>query len=529
MRKPTAALIWIARNPWCLAFAWLIVAALLPLVPIDETRYLTVAWEMRRSGDLVGLTLNGQPYMDKSPLMFWLINASWWVFGVSDLAARLVDVLFAAGSVALVVRVARRLGLAQPERAGWFLLPFVVFGAFAAVVMFDLALCAFFLLALDALLLWLHTRRWQGAALAWLAVAGGLLAKGPVFLVHLAAPLLLVRWWYGRPIERPWRFACGWVAVILLGLLPLAWWAWSAASRIPGVPPEQTLLHQAFGRVAGSFAHRRGPFWYLPLLPVLLLPWMLWLRWRMVPRAIRAAMALPAARLGIAASVPALVMFSAISGKQIHYLLPLLPGVSIGLAALFAVEPALLSTARTRWVALLLLVGWLWPLAHWMRGSWPFAAWQAVVLAFGLALGAAAWAAGTRTPRLASPDGRLAGTATASLCLAISLVLLVTAPLKPHLDGRPIARAVQDLLARGVPVGVLPDEPGMIGYLARLPRPLPVVRDPADWARRHPNGFVLVHASHGRLPPQAQPAVDLIDGWEGLLPAAALAAGSIDP
>ena len=43
-----------------------------PALPIDETRYLTVAWEMWRDGTWLVPHLNGAIYGDKPPLLFWL-------------------------------------------------------------------------------------------------------------------------------------------------------------------------------------------------------------------------------------------------------------------------------------------------------------------------------------------------------------------------------------------------------------------------------------------------------------------------
>ena len=61
-----------------MADAWLVVAlwcafmgaalALRPLLPIDETRYLTVAWEMWLDGSYLVPHLNGEIYTHKPPL-----------------------------------------------------------------------------------------------------------------------------------------------------------------------------------------------------------------------------------------------------------------------------------------------------------------------------------------------------------------------------------------------------------------------------------------------------------------------------
>ena len=51
---------------------WLVIllTALLtrPLLPVDETRYASVAWEMWSRGDFLVPYLNGEPYSHKPPL-----------------------------------------------------------------------------------------------------------------------------------------------------------------------------------------------------------------------------------------------------------------------------------------------------------------------------------------------------------------------------------------------------------------------------------------------------------------------------
>src|SRR6478752_8466875 len=87
---------------WRLAWLLLLlpIALFLPAMPIDETRYLSVAWEMRFSGDYLLLHLNGAPYADKGPLLFWLINLAWtaagihvWVVRLGVLIASLISLL----------------------------------------------------------------------------------------------------------------------------------------------------------------------------------------------------------------------------------------------------------------------------------------------------------------------------------------------------------------------------------------------------------------------------------------------------
>src|SRR5512136_2938861 len=80
-----------------------------PLTPIDETRAVSVAWEMWQSGDFLVPHLNGMPYNHKPPLLQWCINILWMIFGVSEWSARLVAPLFALGNLVLTAKLARRL------------------------------------------------------------------------------------------------------------------------------------------------------------------------------------------------------------------------------------------------------------------------------------------------------------------------------------------------------------------------------------------------------------------------------------
>ena len=81
-----------------------------PLLPIDETRYASVAWEMFMRQDwLKPLTMNFEPYHHKPPLLFWFIDASWAIFGVSRWAATLPVALSSLASVYLTVVLGRLL------------------------------------------------------------------------------------------------------------------------------------------------------------------------------------------------------------------------------------------------------------------------------------------------------------------------------------------------------------------------------------------------------------------------------------
>ncbi len=84
----------------CLAF---------PLLEPDESRYAEIPREMLERGDLVVPLLQGEAYLDKPPLFYWLVAASYKIFGVYDWAARLPPALCVHGCILLTYFFGRRL------------------------------------------------------------------------------------------------------------------------------------------------------------------------------------------------------------------------------------------------------------------------------------------------------------------------------------------------------------------------------------------------------------------------------------
>ena len=507
----------IESHPWLLVMVLAPFLWILPPVPIDETRYLSIAWEMRQSGDWVALHLNGFPYFDKPPLLFWLLNIEWRLFGASLWGSRLLPLAFAAGCAALVQKLASRLGAGNGVTEAWLLLGFLYFQMFAGVVMFDILLCLCVLLSFFALVAWMRDgARWA----PWVLFAGGalgMLAKGPVLLLHVLPPLLLSRWWAAPGGVPPsWRRIGAALAVCLASGLPVLLWAWAAVRHREMADAKELLVTQTAGRVVESFAHDRPFWWYLQWLLPLLLPWPLVLRWERLRAAFAGVTAAPAASFGWSASLPAFVAFAAVSGKQLHYLIPLFPGIALWLGAMVRTDPRLLHGRRMLVFCALLLAVWIWallrpgdmspaPLAPWLLRSL-----MALSLAALCASAVIAWRArGVAEERQVT---------CAMLLLAIAMLPLIRTQALGNMDLRGLAAQVVDMQRQGVPLVRAGHEPGLITFLARLPSPLPTTDDPEKWAKEHPQGYVLLWSSHA-LPPDVHPRVRAGNGWGGLRPA----------
>ena len=312
---------------------WLLGVSIRPPFPIDETRYLTVAWEMYQRNDWLLLHLNGAPYSHKPPLLFWLINLGWGVFGVNGWWPRLVVWLCALLGLLGTHRLARRLWPARPQIA---LTSTLLLGGcsywllFSHLLMFDLILSAWVVLGLNALLRTLHGER-AGWLLLAIATALGGLTKGPVILLHLGLAALVMRLTLHEPASpRQWLPKA--LATIIVGLLPLLLWALLAAHRGGDAFAHELLFKQTGERMVSSFAHRRPFWWLLAMLPLLLLPWTLSLTaWR-AAKGLPRLWSEPGLRFAALWSLAVLAAFSLISGKQPHYLLPIFPALALLLA-----------------------------------------------------------------------------------------------------------------------------------------------------------------------------------------------------
>ena len=321
-----------------------------PLLPIDETRYASVAWEMWRNGQYLVPHLNGAPYSDKPPLLFWLILAGWRVVGPVELWARLIGPVCGVASLVLTAALAKRL---WPERGSVSRVAPIVLAAtlvwlvYSTLLLFDTVLTVCVLVAVIGIV---DTRRGRTSGLVRIAIGTGLgiLAKGPVVFIHVLPAMLLVAWWDVRrhepgglrdtvaPSFRRWPLAV--VGATLAGVgIALAWAIPAAVNGGPDYA-RAIFIGQTAGRVVNSFAHRRPFWWYVPNLLWMLLPWLVWpvawsvrrVRWRdMLARD-------TGLRLCTAVVVPALVIFSVVSGKQVHYLLPEMPFVALAIARLVA-------------------------------------------------------------------------------------------------------------------------------------------------------------------------------------------------
>src|SRR5262245_34315167 len=148
----------------------------------DEGRYAEIAREMLARGEWVIPLLQGEPYLDKPPLFYWLVMLSYQAFGVHDWAARLVPAVAVHLTILLAYLFGRTwLGERAAFRGALVLALAPGFLNMGRLLLLDGLLALWTTLALFAGFTALRERWHRGWwLLACVACALGVLTKGPV-------------------------------------------------------------------------------------------------------------------------------------------------------------------------------------------------------------------------------------------------------------------------------------------------------------------------------------------------------------
>jgi len=305
----------------CLFFLRLDCALLEP----EEARYAEIPREMLLAGEWIVPQYHGQPYYDKPPLLYWLIMLSYSLFGVSDWSARWVPGLCGVATVLLVYGWGQRVAGRRAGLLGALVLAlsfrFIYLGRMVATDAL-LSLCVTAALACAQIGIMGPGLRWRWWLAAGFACGMGLLAKGPVTLVLVGAPVFAYCLINSRAARSS---AVALAAFALVALLAAAPWYVAVMLRDAQFAEYFFWKHHVVRYVA-PFDHAK-PFWfYLPGFVAGTMPWCLLL----APLFIRLWRARDSFRmrqppeivLPLVAAVWCLAFFSASGSKRVGYILP---------------------------------------------------------------------------------------------------------------------------------------------------------------------------------------------------------------
>ncbi|OHV07611.1 hypothetical protein [Kushneria phosphatilytica] len=344
------------------------------------------------------------------------------------------------------------------------------------------------------------------ALLTWLSVA-------------LSMPL-----WRTSPLGsggrvRLWLSLAGAVAMLLGWALISAWHGGPAYA-------DQLLWHQSVDRLGQTADHARPFWWYLPVLPALLFPWALWPQawpfWRRSALIPTERPRLRRRRLPWIWAGALLLMFSMIGGKQIHYLMPMLPATALIIADTLH-RRTQSATVTLRLIALSLAILALTIIALSLlqpEGSGAMVAPSAAVIM--LLVAVALW-----LMRLSFRHGMMAVVLLAGVIPTL-LLQWALAPLWPREDPGPPAAMLARLEQQGYPLAWLGHNyQATFQFAGRLSQSLDEIGDRphqvCQWQQQHPAGWVI--GDSDELPDTMTPPASLHRfPWRGhqlmILPAA---------
>jgi 4-amino-4-deoxy-L-arabinose transferase-like glycosyltransferase len=432
------------------------------------------ALEMLQHREWIVPTVNGEPYPDKPPLLFWAICAASWPFGdVNELSARLPSALAALSLVLAVFFLTRGvLGTRGAFLGAATLAVSTFFVEQARYVQHDMLLCLGVSVAILALF---RLKDGDAPAAAWVALAAcaltfGILAKGPIGLA-LPAMVLAAEGLVERSFFRRFGALAGAGALALVG--PLVYYA-LLTQRNGFELLETFLFRHNMDRFATGFDHEHPWWFFLVRSPMDLLPGTL-----LLPAAALIQIEDPLRRrfhrrLWIWILVP-LVFFSFSASKRPIYMLPALPPIALLAGSLLELLVSRKGGAAARRLAvggegvalaLLGIAGLATPLIAWRRA--PDLLTAALLLAALAIVGAALGGRMLWRGNLLAAHGWVL---TSLACVWLLAILWVLPAANPINSPRPFAQEISRRVPRDAPLmtyGLYRFRSGYIYYTRRL-------------------------------------------------------------
>lgn len=300
------------------------------LMSLNEARRALPAQDMFHGGDWLLPHLNGELYLTKPPLIYWLSASTAYLFGsVNEWAARLPSALAAAITVWMVYRYARREFGAWPALFSAQLLianvTFAMFARRAEIEMLLTLLCAGALLAAIHYIRGGADKRW--IYFSYLLLALAMLTKGPLVLLFVTLPLLIVAFY--QKDSRCWevlRSPLGWTIFVLFGLSWYVYVTWRLGPDIWSAIAHRDMVEKIQGEASAKPLFSYLGWILLDFMPAIMLllirPASIWQRCkeRSDYMILLTGILIP------------LLIFSLFNNKHAKYLLPAYPFMALLLA-----------------------------------------------------------------------------------------------------------------------------------------------------------------------------------------------------
>ncbi len=300
-----------------------------PLTGINEGRRALTALEMVRSGNWLIPTMNGHFYIDKPPMLYWLMVISAKLFqSTSEWVFRLPSVFAALSICALLFRsVTKYINRDIAVLAVLILATSLSFTDRAHQAEIEILLTLFCFAANLFFLDYYISGKTVFLWLSYLCVGLALLTKGPVALVFFV-PALIIFGLLKRSsrIKDGLLFWPGWIMMLSLGVSwYIAIWFSEAGSLL-----RQVIQVDIINKSVGSLSDSKPFYTYTINLLGIFAPWTLLPILR--AKKVRLLFRDPATLYFTLQTIIPLLIMSLIASKHNKYILPMFPSLAICLA-----------------------------------------------------------------------------------------------------------------------------------------------------------------------------------------------------
>ncbi len=305
------------------------------LFDVDEAVFSEATKEMIESSNWITPTYNGEIRYDKPILFYWLMAASYKIFGINEFGARFPSAL---ASTALIIAVFFFIRYVRDDKNAFYAaiasLLSIYFLSYSHAAVTDMTLTLFISLSLFSFYLWIYgdtkskTKNNLYHYGFYLFSAFAFLTKGLIGIIFpfgiAMAYMIAIEGW--KSIKKIFSFK----GIMLFILISLPWFG--AQLAINGQEFfDQFFIKHHFKRYAGVISGHKGPLYYfIPVLIIGLFPWISFL-----PAGIRNTWKEKDRSQIFAFTWFAFifVFFSFSTTKLPNYILPALPATSILIAS----------------------------------------------------------------------------------------------------------------------------------------------------------------------------------------------------
>ena len=311
----------------------------LPLIGPDEPRYAQVAREMFERRDFITPTLGGHTWFEKPALLYWMMMASYYLFGVAEWTARLGSACAGLLTILFVYLIGKRAEKADQKLKSLALWSAAALASSASLIVFARGA------SFDIIVTWTITgalgcffafeseseskkqRNWLIGFYAF--IGASLLGKG---LVGIVIPFGVIFLYYAlrrRWMERTLIISLVW-GVPLAVLLASIWYGPVIVTHGWQFIDEFFIQHHFARYLSNKYRHPQPFYFYLPVMALLALPWTIFLTTALINLKWRASFVENRFRLfALAWLVVPLAFFSLSGSKLPGYVLPALPGAML--------------------------------------------------------------------------------------------------------------------------------------------------------------------------------------------------------